>query len=75
MSEQAAANQQLIERFYDAFSRRDGDAMAACYAPGARFSDPVFQELRGDEPGAMWRMLTARADDLEIELVEHSADD
>ncbi len=75
MSDQAAANEQLIERFYDAFSRRDGDAMAACYAPGARFHDPVFQELRGDEPGAMWRMLTARADDLEIKLVEHSADD
>ena len=59
MSEQALANKQLIERFYDAFNRHDGDAMAACYAPGARFYDPVFQELRGEEPGAMWRMLTA----------------
>ena len=75
MSEQAAANKQLIERFYDAFNRRDGYAMAACYAPNARFHDPVFQELRGDEPGAMWRMLTSRADDLRIELAEHDADD
>jgi len=33
---------ELIQRFYAAFDRRDGDAMAACYAPGARFSDPVF---------------------------------
>jgi ketosteroid isomerase-like protein len=75
VSEQAVANKQLIERFYEAFNRHDGDAMAACYAPGARFHDPVFQELRGEEPGAMWRMLTSRADDLRVELVEHDADD
>jgi len=73
VSEQAAAHRQLIERFYAAFNNRDGDAMAACYAPGARFHDPVFQELRGDEPGAMWRMLTSRADDLRIQLAEHDA--
>ncbi|MEA2329951.1 MAG: hypothetical protein QOH58_89 [Thermoleophilaceae bacterium] len=75
MSEQAAANGRLIETFYDAFARKDGDAMAACYAPDARFSDPVFQELRGTEPGAMWRMLTRRAEDLRIELVDHAADE
>jgi hypothetical protein len=49
--------------------------MAACYAPEARFSDPVFPDLEGQEPGAMWRMLTGRADDLKIELLEHEADD
>jgi len=48
--------------------------MAACYAPDARFSDPVFPDLKGQEPGAMWRMLTRRADDLEIELLEHEAE-
>ena len=48
--------------------------MAACYAPDARFSDPVFGDLEGQEPGAMWRMLTARADDLKIELMEHEAE-
>jgi ketosteroid isomerase-like protein len=65
---------ELIERFYGAFDRKDGDTMAACYAPDARFSDPAFGELRGEEPGAMWRMLTARAGDLRVELAEHSAD-
>jgi ketosteroid isomerase-like protein len=65
---------ELIERFYAAFDRRDGGAMAACYAPGARFSDPVFGELRGEEPGAMWRMLTGQARDLRIELAEHATD-
>jgi ketosteroid isomerase-like protein len=71
MSEENAT---LIRRFYDAFAARDGEAMAACYAPDARFSDPVFTDLEGEEPGAMWRMLTARADDLEVDLVEHEAD-
>jgi ketosteroid isomerase-like protein len=71
----AHPNDELIERFYGAFARRDGDAMAACYAPGATFSDPVFQGLAGEEPGAMWRMLTSRATDLEVELLEHDASD
>jgi ketosteroid isomerase-like protein len=66
---------ELIERFYEAFGRREGDAMAACYAPDATFSDPVFPGLKGEEPGAMWRMLTARATDLEVDLVEHEAGD
>jgi ketosteroid isomerase-like protein len=68
-------NAYLIERFYAAFDARDGDAMAACYAPGAHFSDPVFPDLNGDEPGAMWRMLTSQARELRIELVEHEAED
>jgi ketosteroid isomerase-like protein len=71
----AHPNQELIERFYAAFARGDGDAMAACYAPDARFSDPVFTDLRGEEPGAMWRMLTGRAEDLEVRLAEHDAGD
>ncbi len=64
-------SEQLIERFYAAFDRKDGDAMAACYHPEARFSDPAFGELRGREIGDMWRMLTGRATDLSVELREH----
>ena len=74
MPDEAAANNALIERFYEAFDRHDGEAMAACYAPNARFHDPAFGELHGDEPGAMWKMLTGRADDLRVRLVEHDAD-
>lgn len=66
---------ELIQRFYAAFDRRDGDAMAACYAPGAHFSDPVFTDLHGEQPGQMWRMLTAQAQELRVELLEHAADD
>jgi len=71
----AHPNDELIQRFYAAFARGDGDAMAACYTPDARFNDPVFTGLQGEEPGAMWRMLTSRATDLEIELREHEAGD
>ena len=68
-------NGALIERFYGAFARHDGDTMAACYAPEARFSDPVFPDLDGREAGATWRMLTSNPDsDLRIELLGHEAD-
>ncbi len=68
------ANDVLIQRFYTAFAACDGATMAACYGPDATFSDPVFTDLHGTEPGAMWRMLTSRATDLEVELVEHEAE-
>lgn len=67
------SNDETITRFYAAFDRRDGDTMAACYAPGSRFSDPVFGELTGEEAGDMWRMLTGRAEDLRVELPSHEA--
>jgi ketosteroid isomerase-like protein len=70
----ADSNDAVIEDFYAAFDQRDGDRMAAFYAPDAHFSDPVFTDLNGDEPGAMWRMLTGRADDLRVELLDHGAD-
>jgi ketosteroid isomerase-like protein len=69
------ANRDLIRRLYDALDRCDGDTMAACYHPGARFRDPAFGELSGEQAGDMWRMLTERASDLRVELREHDADD
>jgi ketosteroid isomerase-like protein len=66
-------NEGLIERFYTAFAAGDGVAMAACYAPDARFTDPVFRDLRAAEPGLMWRMLTEQGRDLRVELLEHEA--
>jgi ketosteroid isomerase-like protein len=70
-----AANAALIDRFYEAFARRDHETMGACYAPDARFSDPVFQDLRGDEVRAMWRMLCERGKDLELTHSAVEADD
>jgi limonene-1,2-epoxide hydrolase len=52
---------------YEALSRRDGEAMAACYFDdGALFSDEVFVGLRGREIGAMWTMLCSRAHDMVV---------
>jgi len=68
-------NSVLIERFYGAFAEGDGKAMAACYAPGIHFCDPVFPDLRGPRAGAMWCMLTEGSGDVRIELLEHEADD
>lgn len=69
------ANEQLIRRFYEAFRQRDAAAMAACYAPQVRFSDPVFPDLRGENAGAMWRMLCERGQDLRVEFGNVRADD
>jgi uncharacterized protein len=64
----------VIEELYGALNRHDGEAMARMYAPDGRFRDPAFGELSGAEAGDMWRMLTSRADDLQVELAEHSVD-
>ncbi|MGH8029576.1 MAG: nuclear transport factor 2 family protein [Arenimonas sp.] len=64
------ANTALIRTLYAAFARRDGAGMAACYAPDAHFSDPVFTDLNGAEVGAMWTMLCARAEGLQIRLTD-----
>ncbi len=68
------ANAQLIERFYAAFARRDGAAMAACYHPEVHFSDEVF-DLHGADAGLMWRMLTSTGRDLSIEVSGIEADE
>jgi ketosteroid isomerase-like protein len=69
-----ADNANLIRQLYGALNRHDGEAMAEMYDPEGRFHDPAFGELTGAEAGDMWRMLTERADDLTVELAEHSAD-
>ena len=69
-----ADNAKVIERLYAALNRGDGDAMAKLYAPDGRFRDPAFGELTGAEAGDMWRMLTGRASDLDVELAGHEAE-
>jgi ketosteroid isomerase-like protein len=59
-------NAELIARFYTSLSKLDGAGMAACYASDATFSDPVFTDLRGQEPGKMWRMLCKRGKDMTV---------
>jgi hypothetical protein len=66
-------NRATIERLYTAMALHDAEAMAACYAPGATFTDPVFVDLRDGEPQDMWRMLVGRAGDMTVYLLEHDA--
>lgn len=68
-------NEELLNRFYTAFARRDAETMASCYAPDAAFSDPVFTDLKGAEPPKMWRMLCGRAKDLSVSFKVVAADD
>jgi ketosteroid isomerase-like protein len=67
-------HESLVREFYAAFARRDAEAMARCYHDEVFFSDPAFPKLHGEEARDMWRMLVARAADLEIVLEEASAD-
>jgi ketosteroid isomerase-like protein len=68
-------NEDLIQRFYSAFQRRDASAMAACYHPDVTFSDPAFPELKGDRARGMWAMFCERGADLEITFGDVRADD
>ena len=61
----AAETRALLTHLYDALARRDGEAMAALYAPEAAFEDPVFR-LRGADIGRMWIGLTRRARQFDV---------
>lgn len=54
-----------LHALYEAAGRRDGEAMAQCYAPNATFQDEVFR-LAGRDVGDMWRMLMGRSTDLSV---------
>jgi hypothetical protein len=69
------AHEQLIHRFYEAFSRRDAATMASCYAPDARFSDPVFPSLQGQAIIDMWTMLTSALREASITFGDVRADE
>ena len=57
----ADANAALITKFYTAFANKNGDEMAAMYAPSATFKDEAFDLKDGNETGSMWKMLTSRS--------------
>lgn len=64
----------VIQDFYAAFARRDGEAMARHYHPEVVFDDPAFGELGHREVTGMWKMLLGRATDLVVELRSSSAE-
>jgi ketosteroid isomerase-like protein len=68
-------NVELITRFYQAFQTLDADTMASCYTEDVRFSDPVFNDLRGADAGDMWRMLCTKAQGFSLNFEGVAADD
>jgi ketosteroid isomerase-like protein len=69
-------NRDTVAEFYRAFAARDAEGMVRCYHPTeARFSDPVFTDLRGPQIFAMWRMLTQRAIDFELTFGDVEGDE
>ena len=56
----------VVDRFYEAFARRDAAAMATCYHPDAIFEDPAFGALDREATCAMWAMLLGRSADLAV---------
>lgn len=50
-------NETLIRNFYQAFSDRNAQGMGDSYHEDARFSDPVFPDLKGKQIYGMWAML------------------
>jgi ketosteroid isomerase-like protein len=60
------SNQQVIERFYTAFSQLDYKTMNDCYSEEIIFSDPVFLTLKDDYVRGMWEMLCKNAKDFSL---------
>jgi ketosteroid isomerase-like protein len=59
-------NEELINKFYTAFGKKDYAAMNSCYSDDIVFFDPVFGLLHNEEPKKMWEMLCKRSADLTI---------
>ena len=68
-------NDQVINRFYRAFQKRDFHSMNQCYHPKASFEDPAFGPLNYNEVRAMWHMLCEAGKDLKITFSEPQADE
>jgi hypothetical protein len=66
--------EELIAKFYTAFQNKDWKTMQSCYHDDVVFSDPVFQNLRGNEAKAMWHMLVTAGKDLTMNFSKINAD-
>lgn len=70
------ANENLIAKFYTAFSNADYQTMKECYHPKIHFVDPAFGLLKERQVSDMWKMLLLRSKgNLKIEFSNVKADD
>lgn len=70
------SNENLIAKFYTAFSNSDYQTMSECYHPKIHFIDPAFGLLKEEQVSDMWKMLLLRAKgNIKIEFSNIKADD
>jgi hypothetical protein len=69
------ANEQLINKFYEAFAQKDFNTMAECYHTEATFKDEAFDLKGSRQIGSMWRMLIERGTDMRMEFSNVHAND
>jgi len=55
------SNIEIIQNFYECFSRGDAEGMVRHYSSAVIFHDPAFGELKGENAKNMWRMLMERS--------------
>ena len=59
-------NEDLINKFYSAFQKKDSKTMNDCYSDSIEFTDEAFKDLKGTTAKAMWSMLCEKATRAEI---------
>lgn len=68
-------NYETILKFYTAFSNGDARQMCECYHSNAKFSDPIFESLKGEDVCIMWQMLLEKSKgNININFSEIDAD-
>ena len=69
------SNEETVKNFYQAFQKKDLAGIAECYHPDIFFSDPVFQNLKGEQVNGMWQMLVGRSKDMVMTYSNIQAND
>ena len=68
-------NEQVIQKFYEAFHAHSAADMNVNYDPAVVFEDPAFGRLEGQQVFSMWQMLCGRGKDLQVTVSKIRADD
>lgn len=69
------ANKELIEKFYQAFQKRDFDTMRNCYAEGIVYFDPLYSILSDEAVMMMWKQRYAGAESIQINFGDINTED
>jgi ketosteroid isomerase-like protein len=65
----------VITKFYEAFSKKDWKTMQSCYHDDIVFEDPAFGKLKGEDAKKMLKMLCEQGKDLELRYSDITCSD